>query len=50
MGDKNTATGDYYEGQPYNYFNYTGKNLKYNEPMQEINSRELFEKHKGRLP
>ena len=45
-GTKNTATGDYYEGQPYNYFNFTGKNPKYNEQMQEINNRELYEKYK----
>ncbi len=45
-GTKNTTTGEYYEGQPYNYFNFTGKNPKYNEQMQEINSRELYEKYK----
>jgi hypothetical protein len=45
-GTKNTSTGEYYEGQPYNYFNFTGKNPKYNEQMQEINTRELYEKHK----
>jgi hypothetical protein len=44
-GTKNTASGEYYQGQPYNYFNYSGKNPKYNEQMQEINNRELFEKH-----
>ena len=49
-GTKNTASGDYYEGQPYNYFNYTGKNPKYNEQMQEINNRELYEKSKNKLP
>lgn len=49
-GTKNTATGEHYEGQPYNYFNYTGKNPKYNEQMQEINNRQLYEKHKSKLP
>jgi hypothetical protein len=49
-GTKNTAGGEYYEGQPYNYFNYTGKNPKYNEQMQEINNRELYEKSKNKLP
>jgi hypothetical protein len=49
-GTKNTATGEYYEGQPYNYFNFTGKNPKYNEQMQEINNRELYEKNKNKLP
>ncbi len=46
-GTKNTTTGEYYEGQPYNYFNFTGKNPKYNEQMQEINSRELYEGYKN---
>jgi hypothetical protein len=45
-GTKNTTTGESYEGQPYNYFNFTGKNPKYNEQMQEINTRELYEKYK----
>jgi hypothetical protein len=45
-GTKNITTGDNYEGQPYNYFNFTGKNPKYNEQMQEINTRELFEKYR----
>lgn len=45
-GTKNTTTGENYEGQPYNYFNFTGQNPKYNEQMQEINNRELYEKHK----
>ena len=49
-GTKNTATGEYYEGQPFNYFNYTGKNPKYNEQMEEINSRALYEKYKDKLP
>ena len=29
---------------------YTRKNPKYNEQMQEINNRELYEKHKPKLP
>ena len=49
-GTKNTATGEYYEGQPFNYFNYTGKNPRYNEQMEEINSRALYEKYKCKLP
>ena len=28
------------------YFNYTGKNPKYNEQMQEINNRALYEAYK----
>jgi hypothetical protein len=49
-GTKNIATGEYYEGQPFNYFNYTGKNPKYNEQMEEINSRGLYEKYEEKLP
>jgi hypothetical protein len=49
-GTKNTATGGYYEGQPFNYFNYTGKNPKHNEQMEEINNRALYEKYKDKLP
>ncbi|OGP88871.1 MAG: hypothetical protein A2156_02400 [Deltaproteobacteria bacterium RBG_16_48_10] len=49
-GTKNTATGEYYEGQAYNYFNFTGKNPKYNEQMQEINSRALYEQYKKGIP
>jgi hypothetical protein len=44
-GTRNTATGDYYEGQPYNYFNYTGDNPKYNEHMTAIDSRALWERY-----
>jgi hypothetical protein len=45
-GTKNTTTGEYYEGQPFNYFNSTGANPKYNEQMQEINNRTLYEAYK----
>ena len=44
-GTRNTASGDYYEGQPYNYFNYTGDNPKYNEGMTAIDSRALWERY-----
>jgi hypothetical protein len=44
-GTKNTVTGDYYEGQAYNYFNFTGKNPKYDELMTPIDSRQLYETH-----
>lgn len=47
-GTKNTATGEYYHGQAYNYFNFSGRNPKYNEQRQEINSRELFERYMKR--
>ena len=42
-GTKNTTTGEYYEGQAYNYFNFTGKNPKYNEQMTPIDSRAFYE-------
>jgi hypothetical protein len=42
-GTKNTTTGEYYEGQAYNYFNFTGKNPKYTEQMTAIDSRALYE-------
>jgi hypothetical protein len=45
-GTKNTTTGEYYKGQPFNYFNSTGTNPKYNEQMQEINNRALYEAYK----
>ncbi|MBI5843336.1 MAG: hypothetical protein HZB23_01555 [Deltaproteobacteria bacterium] len=44
-GTQNTATGEYYQGAPYDYVNFSGRNPKYNEDMQPINSRELWERH-----
>ena len=44
-GTKNTATGEYYEGQPYDYVHFKGENPKYNEQITPINSRELWERH-----
>ncbi len=44
-GTKNTATGENFEGQPYNYVNFTGQNPKYNEQMTSIDSRQLWEQH-----
>jgi hypothetical protein len=43
-GTKNTATGDYYEGSPYNYYNSTGQNPKYDETMTPINDRATWQK------
>jgi hypothetical protein len=40
-GTRDTATGDYYEGRPYNWTNFEGENPRYNESMREINSYEL---------
>jgi hypothetical protein len=40
-GTRNTATGETWEGKPYDYYNYTGQNPKYNEQMQPVDSREL---------
>ena len=42
-GTRNTATGETWEGKPYDYYNYTGRNPKYDEQMQPVDSRELYE-------
>jgi hypothetical protein len=44
-GTRNTATGESWEGQPFNYFNFGGSNPKYAEQMTPIDRRDLFEKH-----
>ena len=44
-GTKNTATGDYWEGQPYDYVHFKGKNPRYNEEMTPIDSRALWERN-----
>jgi hypothetical protein len=44
-GTKNTATGEYYEGQPYDYVHFGGDNPRYNEMMTPIDSRALWEQH-----
>ena len=44
-GTKNTTTGQYWEGQPFDYVHFTGQNPNYNEGMTPINSRELWERH-----
>jgi len=44
-GTKNTATGEFWEGQPYNYVNFTGKSPKYDKQMTPIDSRQLWERH-----
>ena len=49
-GTRNTATGEYYEGQPFNYVNFQGQNPKYNEQMVEINNRQLYERVFGVSP
>jgi len=43
-GTKNSATGEYYEGQPYDYVHFKGKNPKCNEEMTPIDSRALWER------
>ena len=45
-GTQNTTTGEFWEGQPYNYVNFEGKNPKYDEQMQAIDNRALFEKYR----
>jgi len=45
-GTRNTATGETWEGQPYDYVRFTGRNPKHNEDMTPIDSRELWERHR----
>lgn len=45
-GTRNTTTGETWEGQPYDYVRFTGRNPKHNEDMTPIDSRELWEKHR----
>jgi hypothetical protein len=46
-GTKDSWTGDYYEGAPYNYVHFEGRNPRHPslEDMQEINSFELYQKY-----
>jgi hypothetical protein len=44
-GTRNTVTGETWEGQPYDYVNFQGRNPKYNENMTPIDSRELWEQY-----
>jgi hypothetical protein len=44
-GATNTATGEFYKGQPYDYVHFKGENPKYTETMTAIDSRELWEKN-----
>jgi hypothetical protein len=43
-GLTNTATGDFHEGQPFDYVHFQGENPKYRETMIPVDNRELFEK------
>jgi hypothetical protein len=45
-GTRNTTTGETWEGQPYDYVRFTGRNPKHNEDMTPIDNRELWEKHR----
>jgi hypothetical protein len=47
-GTRNTATGDYIEGQPFNYVNFVGDHPRYNERMTPIDTRELWERYIAR--
>ena len=41
-GTRDTLTGDYYEGRPYNWVNFEGQNPRYpSENMREVSSYEL---------
>ena len=43
-GLTNTATGEFYEGQPFDYVHFQGENPKYRETMTPVDNRELYEK------
>ena len=45
-GTRNTATGETWEGQPYDYVRFSGRNPKHNEDMIPIDSRQLWERHR----
>ncbi len=45
-GTKNLTTGETWNGQPYNYVHFEGQNPKYNEQMQSIDSRALWERYR----
>jgi len=47
-GTKNTATGEYWVGKPYNYVNSKGENAKYREQIPSIDNRELYERAFGK--
>ena len=44
-GTRNTTTGESWEGKPYDYVNFDGRNPKHNEDMTPIDSRALWERH-----
>jgi len=44
-GMRNMTTGEYYESKYLDYYHFTGGNPKYNEQLQPIDSRALWEKH-----
>ncbi len=44
-GTKNTVTGEYWEGTPYDYVHFEGRNPRYNEDMTTIDNRALWERH-----
>jgi hypothetical protein len=47
-GTKDTVTGDYHEGKPYNWINFEGQNPRYpSENMREVSSYELKQMEAG---
>jgi hypothetical protein len=45
-GTKNTATGEFWGDQPYDYVNFTGDNPKHpSEEMSPVDTRELWERY-----
>ncbi len=44
-GTRNTTTGETWEGAPYDYVHFEGRNPRHNEGMTPIDSRALWERH-----
>ena len=45
-GTRNTTTGETWEGQPYDYVHFGGRNPQRNEDMTPIDSRKLWERYR----
>ena len=47
-GLKDTETGDFYRGKPWDYVNFEGQNPKYNETMRYVDSKEAWKEAFGK--
>jgi hypothetical protein len=45
-GTRNTTTGETWQGQPYDYVHFGGRNPQHNEDMTPIDSRKLWERYR----